>query len=331
MKHRAAMDSHHEQQQPPSPQRLKIYVKMTKTFTLNVDCTDTVSQIKSKLSAIEGIDESKQEMFFDGMHMKNEDTLADYNIMTNSSVDLYVTDGIQISVKIPSVGKTIKLNVRKLSAVADVKAEIEQKEGILINEQILMYAGRQLEDNHILSQCDLRNGQSFHVLVCPSDNLRVFINVGGDKTLSLETKCWYTVADVKLMIENLEGLPTCSQILSRVQSGVRIVLDDSEMLQDQHVKNNDTLSLEYSIHFFVKTWEGKTLTMIRHMSDTGKEIMDTLKGKIRIKESLVYLSHMGRILSPGDTLQKHQVKNNSTIYIRYRNSGMFQDETKGKK
>uniref|UniRef100_A0A0E0M8Q1 Ubiquitin-like domain-containing protein n=1 Tax=Oryza punctata TaxID=4537 RepID=A0A0E0M8Q1_ORYPU len=327
MKRPATMASHHEQ----PPKSLKIYVKMMKTFTLNVNCADTVDQIKSKLSAIEGIDKSKQEMFFAGMHLKNEDKLADYNIMTNSSVDLYVTDAIQISVKIPSVGKTTKLNMRKSNRIADVKAEIEQEEGIPMNEQILMYAGQQLEDNHLLSQCDLRNDQTFHVLVCPNDKLHVFINVRGEKTIGLEAKRWYTVADVKLMIETLEGLPACSQILTRMQSGVCVALADSQMLQDQHVKNNDTLFLQKNVdqhvknndtlflqknvNIFVKTWEGKTLTMVLKMSDTGKEIMDRLEEKLRIRGSLYYLCHRGRVLSPEDTLQDHEVRSNSTISI----------------
>ncbi|KAF0930344.1 hypothetical protein E2562_032187 [Oryza meyeriana var. granulata] len=283
MKRRAAMDSHHEQRQS-----LKIYVKMMKTVTLDVNHTDTVDQIKSKLSAIEGIDKSEQEIFFAGMHLKNEDKLADYSIMTNSSVDLYVTDGVQISVKIPSVGKTIKLNMRKSNSIADVKAEIEQEEGILVNKQILMYAGRQLEDNHMLSQCDLRNDQTLHVLVCPNDE----------------------------------------QILTRMQSGVGVALTDSQMLQDQHVKNNDTFLLQQNVQFFVKSWEGKTLTMVLKTSDTGKDIMDRAAERLLIKESLYYLCHGGRVLSPGDTLRMHNVESNSTIYICLRNSGMVEPKTK---
>ncbi|BAF26757.1 polyubiquitin [Oryza sativa Japonica Group] len=326
MKRRPAMDSHNEQ--PPPPKSLKIYVKMMKTFTLNVNSTDTVDQIKSKLSAIEGIDKSKQEMFFAGMHLKNEDKLADYNIMTNSSVDLYVTDAIQISVRIPSVGKTTKLNMRKSNSIADIKAEIEQEEGILMNEQILMYAGQQLEDNQLLSQCDLRNDQTFHVLVCPNDKLHVFINVRGEKTIGLETKRWYTVADVKLMIENLEGLPACSQILTRMQSGVGVALTDGRMLQDQHVKNNDTLLLQQNVQFFVKSWEGKTLTMVLKTSDTGKQIKDRIAEKLRIKESLYYLCHKGRVLLTEDTLLDHEVESNSTVYIRLRNSAVVKPNAK---
>uniref|UniRef100_A0A0D9XKJ5 Ubiquitin-like domain-containing protein n=1 Tax=Leersia perrieri TaxID=77586 RepID=A0A0D9XKJ5_9ORYZ len=296
---------------------------MMKTFTLNVNSTDTIDQIKTKLSAIEGIDKSKQEMFFDGMHLKNEDKLADYNIMTNSSVDLYVTDGIQIFVKIPSVGKTIKLNVRKSSTVADVKAEIKQKEGTLMNKQILMHAGRQLVDNQMLSQCDLSNYQILHLFVCPTAKLHVFINAKGEKTIRLEVKCWYTIADVKMMIETLEGLPACYQILTRVV----MALIDSQMLQDQHVKNNDTLFLDQNVQFFVKTWEGKTLTMILKMSDICNEIMDRLAEKLLFMEDLHYLVYRGRILSPWDTLLYHKVERDSTIYVRLLNPGIVKNTT----
>lgn len=308
------MNSHQEQ---PS-QRYKIYVKMLKTVALDVSCTDTVDQIKSKFSAIEGIDKSDQELFFSGIHLKNENRLADYNIMTNSSVDLYITDGMQISVRIPSVGKTIKLNVKKSNSIADVKAEIEQKVGILMNEQILMYGCRQLEDNQMLSQCDLRNDQMLHVLVYPTDKLHVFVNVRGERTISLDVKCWYTVADVKLMIETLEGLPACTQTLTRPQSGVDMVLTDTQTLQDQHIKNNDTLMLQQNVQIFIKTWEGKTLTMVLKMSDTIKEVMKKIEEKLPIKEGMYYLCYRGRVLSPEDSLQKHNVGSNSSIDMRLR-------------
>ena len=317
---------------------------MLKTVALDVKCTDTVDQIKSKFSAIEGIDKNAQELFFAGIHLKNDDKLADYNITTNSSVDLHVTDGMQISVKIPSVGKTMKLSVKISNKVADVKAEIEQKEGILMNNQILMYAGRQLEDNQTLSQCDLRNDHPLHVLVSPTNKLRVFVNIRGERAVSLDVKSWYTVADVKLMIETLEGLPACTHILTRTQSGVEGVLTDSQTLQDQSVKNNDTLMLQQNnnlllqqndnvvlqqrVQVFLGTWEGKTITMSLKMSNTTEEVMEKIGERLPIKENMYYLCYRGRILSSGDTLEKHKVQKNSTIDIRLRNSARVDPKPK---
>lgn len=309
---------------------------MLKTVALDVKCTDTVDQIKSKFSAIEGIDNSAQELFFAGIHLKNDDKLADYNITTNTSVDLHVTDGMQISVRIPSVGKTIKLSVKKSNRVADVKAEIERKEGILMNNQILMYAGRQLQDNQKLSECDLRDDQPLHVLVSPTDKLRVFVNIRGERVVSLDVKSWYTVADVKLMIETREGLTACTQILTRTQSGVDVVLADSQTLQGQSVKNNDILMLKQNdnvvlrqeVQVFFRTWEGKTLTMSLKMSNTTEEVMEKIEARLPIKQDVYYLCYRGRVLSSGDTLQKHGVQSNSTIDIRLRNSSRVDPKPK---
>ncbi|CAL4917143.1 unnamed protein product [Urochloa decumbens] len=312
---RGAMDSRQE-----LPPHYKIYVKMVKEVALDVKCTDTVDQIKSKISSIEGIEKSQQVLFFGGKHLENNRRLADYNIMTNSSVDLYVTDGIQMSVSIPSVGKIIKLNLKKSQSVADVKAEIEQKGGIPLDEQILMYGGQQLEDHKMLSQCGLSNGHALHVLVCPTDKLRISVNVDGERTVNLDVKSWYTVADVKLMIETSEGLPACSQILMRTQYGSAETLKDTETLQNQHIRNNDTLMLYRSIQFFIKTHEGRALTMLMKTCDTVDEVMEKVEGRMPIKAGVYYLHYEGRVLCLGDTLQKYKVADNSTVDVRLRNS-----------
>ena len=293
---------------------------MMKTVPLDVECTDTVDQVKAKIGAIEGIDKGQQELFFAGIHLKNDNMVTDYGIMDNSFVDLYVTDGIQIFVKIPSVGKTIKLNVKKSHSVADIKADIEQKGGIPRNEQILMHTGRQLEDNMMLAQCGLGNGETLHLLVCPADMLRVFVVVGGGRTINLDVKCWYTVADVKLMIETFEGLPARSLILMRTQPGGAETLPDTETLQNQHIRNNDTLMLHQNIQFFVKTYEGKSLTMSMRTCDTTDKVMEKVEAKLMMKAGVYYLHYRGHVMCPGDTLQKHKVETNSTVDVRLRNS-----------
>ena len=71
----------------------------------------------------------------------------------------------------------------------------------------------------MLSQCGLSNGHTLHVLVCPTDRLRISVDVDGERTVNLDVKSWYTVADVKLMIDTLEGLPASTQILMHTQPG----------------------------------------------------------------------------------------------------------------
>jgi len=296
-----------------------------KTVPLDVKSTDTIDQIKSQISALEGIDSSQQALFFAGNQLEKDNRLADYNIMANSCVDLYVTDGIQISVSIPSVGKTIKLNLTKSQSVADVKAVIEQKGGIPLDEQILMYGCQKLEDNKLLSQCGLSNGHTLHVLVCPTDKLRISVDVDGERTINLDVKSWYTVADVKLMIDTLEGLSASTQILMHTQpGGADTVLKDIETLQNQRIKNNDIVTLYLKVNFFIKTYEGRTLMMSMWTCDTAEEVMKVIEEKLEVNTGVYYLHYRGRVLSLGDTLRKHKIGNNSTVDVRLRNSYVAQ-------
>lgn len=303
---------------------MQIYVKVMKTVALDVKCTDTVDQIKYKIGAMEGIDKSQQALFFAGNHLENEIMLSDYGILANTSVDLYVTDGMQISVSIPSIGKIIKLNVKKSQSVADVKAEIKEKGGIPL-EQMLMHAGRQLEDHQMLSQCGLSNGQTIHVLVCPNAKLRISVDVYGERTRDLDVRSWYTVADVKLMIENLEGLPAGKNILGRTQLGSVVALEDTETLQNPHVRNNDNLVLYQNVQFFIRTCEGKTLTMLMKTCDTTNEVMKKVEGRLHMKEGIFYLQYGGRVLHLGRTLCMYGVRNNSTIHMCLRNSQVVEN------
>ncbi|RLN40165.1 hypothetical protein C2845_PM01G39940 [Panicum miliaceum] len=177
----------------------------------------------------------------------------------------------QISVKIPSVGKTIKLNVKKSQSVADIKADIEQKGGIPRNEQIQMHTGRQLEDNMKLEHCGLGNGEALHLLVL------AITESGGDV----------------------------------------VALKDTETLQSQNIKNNDVLTLHMgrTVQFFIKTWEGKTLTMLMEKSDTTNDVMRIIEERLQIKPGIYYLRYRGRALPRGDTLLISKIESDSTISV----------------
>lgn len=268
--------------------------------------SDTVKLIKQKVHAKVGLEPERQVLLLAGTPLENSVTLGSFDISAESNFHLVlrssemnpsessapessppeINDLVQIFIR-TLTGKTFTLEVSVSDSIRDVKAKIQQLQGLPIDQQVLLTRGEPLSDALRLRDYNIETESTFYLTLTSGPKAEhshpksspqnktegysaqvIYIRNFLGKSIALEIGPSDKIKTLKAKIFAKEGIPVDQQQLLFQGDN----LDDEKFIKDYNIEQESNLQLAFVSQekrpstVLIKTPNGSVTVEIPHSS-----------------------------------------------------------------
>ena len=285
------------------------------SFQLEVSSNERVDALYAEVNRRARVPYHRQEMVYGDRVLEIGTRISDYGVPNHATLSVNLRN-YQVMVFVKTLtGQTIMLTVTPRDTVAQVKAKIEEQEGIPINKQRLIFVGDQLQDDHYFLDYRIEHESAVHLVIREGDSFEVYVRAPSGRSHVFEVDPRETVDQLKTKLRDREGIPCdIQQFFYRDQ-----LLGTDRSLMDSNIISGSTLRLSIdqgrSTQIFISLQTRDTFSLWVSKSYTILRVKEMIAEKRGIASELQQLFFARTVLEDDRTLRDYTIETNHMLHV----------------